>query len=92
MNAEQRKRDMNMAIGLIEGVIDDVLMDAHHENRGPMTAWEIHMQTSLAPVPNGAQLILCVAKIMEEKGCLKNHGSNSVPKWSTTGTLFGRQI
>ena len=97
---EQQKRDherkMNKAIAFIEGVIDDILMDAHHENRDPLTAHQIVNETSLVDGPHNHrhdhQLIACVATIMEQKGCLTNHAEgNSIPRWSTTGTLYGRE-
>ena len=92
MTDEERTRDMNEAIALIEGVIDDILMEAHHAKTGPLSALDIARQTPLYPAPYHTQFITCVAKIMEEKGCLVNHGTNSVSIWTTAGTLYGRDI
>ncbi len=91
MTDEERTRNMNEAIALIEGVIDDILMEAHHAKEGPLSASDIARRTSLFPSPYHAQFITCVAKIMEKKGCLVNHGA-TLPRWTTTGTLFGRDI
>lgn len=91
MTDAERTRDMNHAIALIEGVIDDILMDAHHAKSGPLSAAEIFRRTSLDPSPFHVQFITFVAKNMEQKGCLVNHG-DTVPRWTTTGTLYGRNI
>ncbi len=91
MTDAKRIHNLNDAIALIECVIDDILMDAHRANKGPLSASEIARQTSLFPSPYHAQFITCVAKIMEQKGCVVNHGG-SPPRWTTTGTLFGRDV
>ena len=54
MDDNQRKWQMDMAVRLMEEVIDDVLAEAHKDGETPLSPWDIHKRSVLLPDPHGS--------------------------------------
>ena len=81
MNNEQRKRQLDIRIRLMEEVVADVLIEAHDAGKTPLRPFDIYQLSSLWPESHGSQLVALVRKRMEAKGLIRNAGSNTQPLW-----------
>ena len=87
MTNDQRIRQMELVVKLMEEVIGDVLVESHGAGEPALDPWEIHKRIGLLPYPHGSELVEFVGKRMQAKGLARNFGDETSPRWGPGSNL-----